>query len=132
MSEVSILTQQLARKRRRRYTLSGVVIVALHCKDWRYLNLTGVRATDPSEASFTFGNYRHQRYDDTVIDALGLNHRRHLLPEIIDGTQITHGLTADAARQTGLLAGTPVCLGYVDMAMTALGAGVHTGEANTA
>ncbi|WP_413676485.1 FGGY-family carbohydrate kinase [Pantoea dispersa] len=106
--------------------------VALHCKDWLYLNLTGVRATDPSEASFTFGNYRHQRYDDTVIDALRLNHRRHLLPEIIDGTQITHGLTAGAARQTGLLAGTPVCLGYVDMAMTALGAGVHTGEANTA
>lgn len=29
--------------------------VALHCKDWLYLNLTGVRATDPSEASFTFG-----------------------------------------------------------------------------
>ncbi len=24
---------------------------AMHCKDWLYLNLTGVRATDPSEAS---------------------------------------------------------------------------------
>ena len=32
--------------------------VALHCKDWIYLNLTGVRATDPSEASWTFGNFR--------------------------------------------------------------------------
>ena len=31
---------------------------ALHCKDWLYLNLTGMRATDPSEASFTFGNFR--------------------------------------------------------------------------
>ena len=31
---------------------------ALHCKDWLYLNLTGVRATDPSEASWTFGNFR--------------------------------------------------------------------------
>lgn len=106
--------------------------VALHCKDWLYLNLTGVRATDPSEASFTFGNFRHQRYDDTVIAALGLEHRRDLLPEIIDGTQITHPLTREAAALTGLAVGTPVCLGYVDMAMTALGAGVHTGEANTA
>lgn len=106
--------------------------VALHCKDWLYLNLTGVRATDPSEASFTFGNFRNQRYDDQVIAALGLEHRRHLLPEIIDGTQTTHPLSAEAAAATGLLAGTPVCLGYVDMAMTALGAGVHTGEANTA
>ena len=34
-----------------------------------------------------------------------------------------------AARATGLAAGTPVSLGYVDMVMTALGAGVHTGDA---
>lgn len=106
--------------------------VALHCKDWLYLNLTGVRATDPSEASFTFGNFRSRRYDDRVIAALELEHRRHLLPEVIDGTEVSHPLTAEAATLTGLRAGTPVCLGYVDMAMTALGAGVHTGEANTA
>lgn len=99
--------------------------VALHCKDWLYLNLTGVRATDPSEASFTFGNFRNRQYDDDVIAALGLPHRRSLLPEIIDGTRITHPLTADAAHQTGLRAGTPVSLGYVDMVMTALGAGVY-------
>ncbi|MBC7677268.1 MAG: carbohydrate kinase, partial [Rhodoferax sp.] len=102
--------------------------VALHCKDWLYLNLTGVRATDPSEASFTFGNFRTRQYDDTVIEALGLNHRRSLLPDIIDGTQITHPLTQAAAQATGLLAGTPVSLAYVDMAMTAFGAGVHTGQ----
>ena len=101
--------------------------VALHCKDWLYLNLTGIRATDPSEASFTFGNFRTRAYDDTVIGALGLTHRRSLLPPIIDGSQVTHPLTAHAARQTGLLAGTPVALGYVDMVMTALGAGVYGG-----
>lgn len=101
--------------------------VALHCKDWLYLNLTGVRATDPSEASFTFGNFRDRAYDDTVIEALGLTHRRKLLPEIIDGTKVTHPLTPEAAAQTGLLAGTPVSLGYVDMVMTALGAGVYDG-----
>ncbi|MCE0505854.1 carbohydrate kinase [Roseivivax sp. GX 12232] len=106
--------------------------VALHCKDWLYLNLTGVRATDPSEASFTFGNFRSRAYDDTVIAALGLGHRRHLLPEILDGTEVTHPLTEEAARETGLLPGTPVSLGYVDMMMTALGAGVHTGDAGAA
>ncbi|TNV11106.1 carbohydrate kinase [Buttiauxella sp. B2] len=104
----------------------------MHCKDWLYLNLTGVRATDPSEASFTFGNFRTRRYDETVIEALGLTHRRTLFPEIIEGTEVTHPLTEEAARVTGLLAGTPVCLGYVDMVMTALGAGVFTGDANTA
>jgi len=106
--------------------------VALHCKDWLYLNLTGVRATDPSEASFTFGNFRTRQYDDTVIAALGLCHRRHLLPEIVEGTEVTHPLSSSAAAATGLLAGTPVCLGYVDMVMTALGAGVWTGSGNAA
>jgi erythritol kinase (D-erythritol 1-phosphate-forming) len=106
--------------------------VALHCKDWLFLNLTGIRATDPSEASFTFGDFRDRRYSADVIAALGLEGRRHLLPEIIDGSQETRPMTADAAAQTGLLAGTPVSLGYVDMVMTALGAGVHTGDPGAA
>ena len=105
---------------------------ALHCKDWLYLNLTGIRATDPSEASFTFGNFRNRQYDDVVIDALGLSSRRKLLPEIIEGTDVTHPLSSEAAAATGLLAGTPVSLGYVDMVMTALGAGVRTGGLNAA
>ncbi|WP_109476849.1 FGGY-family carbohydrate kinase [Paraburkholderia sp. C35] len=103
--------------------------VALHCKDWLYLNLTGVRATDPSEASFTYGNFRTRRYDDTVIEALGLSARRGLLPEIVDGTQVLHPLSPEAATATGLLAGTPVCLGFVDIVSTALGAGIHTANA---
>ncbi|WP_061929782.1 FGGY-family carbohydrate kinase [Aureimonas sp. AU22] len=106
--------------------------VALHCKDWLHLCLTGVRATDPSEASFTFGNFRDRAYDDTVIEALGLSGRRHLLPPIIDGTTITHPLTREAAQATGLREGTPVSLGYVDMVMTALGAGVHAREPGVA
>ncbi|MFS8053079.1 carbohydrate kinase [Rhizobium sp. BR 317] len=77
---------------------------ALHCKDWLYLNLTGVRATDPSEASFTFGNFRTRQYDSS----------------------------GGAEGETGLGAGTPVCLGYVDMVMTALGAGVRTAGQNAA
>jgi erythritol kinase len=123
---------QMAHMDRNRPELLDAADVALHCKDWLYLNLTGVRATDPSEASFTFGNFRTRRYDDDAIAALGLAHRRGLLPEIVDGTQVTHGLSSEAARATGLLAGTPVSLGYVDMVMTALGAGVRTRATNAA
>lgn len=106
--------------------------VALHCKDWLYLNLTGMRATDPSEASFTFGDFRTRAYHDGVIAALGLTARRTLLPEIIEGTEVTHPLTRAAAAATGLRAGTPVSLGYVDMVMTALGAGVYGGAGDIA
>lgn len=104
--------------------------VALHAKDWLYLNLTGVRATDPSEACFTFGNFRTGTYDDAVIAALGLSAHRHLLPDIIDGTRMTDPLNSDAASQTGLLAGTPVVLGFVDVVCTGLGAGIFTGAEN--
>lgn len=106
--------------------------VALHCKDWLYLKLTGERATDPSEASFTFGNFRTRQYDDTVIESLGLRSRRYLLPPILDGSSTTHKLSPQAARQTGLIPGTPVSLGYVDMALTGMGSGVHTGELSVA
>lgn len=122
---------QMAHMDRHFPELLGQAEAALHCKDWLYLNLTGVRATDPSEASFTFGNFRNRQYDDQVIEALGLTSHRRLLPEIVEGTEITHPLSAEAAQATGLREGTPVCLGYVDMVMTALGAGVHTGEENT-
>ncbi|PRD44792.1 carbohydrate kinase [Phyllobacterium phragmitis] len=106
--------------------------VAMHCKDWLYLNLTGVRATDPSEVSFTFGNFRTRDYDAVVLAALGLGHRRKLLPDVLEGTQTTHPLNMEAASACGLAAGTPVCLGYVDMVMTALGAGVRSGGENAA
>ncbi|MFZ9683904.1 MAG: FGGY family carbohydrate kinase [Gemmobacter sp.] len=100
---------------------------ALHCKDYIHLRLTGVRATDPCEAAFSFGNFRTRDYDDAVIAALGLEPLRHLLPPVLDGAGTTHPLLPEAAVATGLRAGTPVALGYLDAACTALGAGVFEG-----
>lgn len=115
---------QLAHMAARHPELLDRAECVLHCKDWLHLKLTGVRATDPSEASFTFGDFRTRAYDDAVIEALGLQAHRRLLPPILDGTAQTHPLTREAAEATGLREGTPVSLGYVDMVMTALGAGV--------
>ena len=98
----------------------------MHCKDWLYLNLTGVRATDPSEACFTFGDFRKRAYDEEVIAALGLTTERRLLPPILDGARMTHPLGAVAAAATGLRPGTPISLGYVDVVCTAMGAGILT------
>jgi erythritol kinase len=98
---------------------------AFHCKDWLYFRLTGERVTDPSEACFTFGDFRTRDYDDDVIRILGLEAYRRLLPPVIDGTLTRHPLTAAAARQTGLVEGTPVVLGYVDVVCTSIGAGLY-------
>ncbi|MGX1500008.1 erythritol kinase [Labrenzia sp. MBR-25] len=103
---------------------------ALHCKDWLYFKLTGVIASDVSEAGFTFCSYKTGAYSEAVIDALGLGAHRHLLPPIVDGTRQAGALTTEAAAVTGLPAGLPVCLGGVDVMCCALGAGLHDAAAD--
>lgn len=98
---------------------------AMHCKDWLYFNLTGDTATDPSEGNFSFGDFRTRSYNDDVIETLGLSSERRLMPRMVDGTQESAPLSKGAADATGLLAGTPVVLGYVDVICTALGAGLY-------
>lgn len=98
---------------------------AFHCKDWLYYKLCGDRATDPSEGTFTYGDFRTRTYSDEVIASLGLSAQRKLLPEMIEGTRQHGTLTAEAARATGLPEGTPIVLGYVDVICAALGAGLY-------
>lgn len=98
---------------------------AFHCKDWLYFKLTDVRASDPTEAGFTFGNYKTGEYSDEVLEALDLSEQKALLPPIIDGSRHSDRLTDTAARQTGLPEGLPVCLGQVDVMCCAIGAGLH-------
>lgn len=98
---------------------------AMHCKDWLYFLLTGIRATDPSEAGFTFGNYRTRAYDDETIEAVGLTPWRHLLPDIVDGMTTHHGLSPTAAQRLGLPAGLPIVLASLDITCCALGAGLY-------
>lgn len=105
--------------------LIGASAAAMHCKDWLYLKLTGEFATDPSEACFTFGNFRTREYSDDAIAALGLTDCRRLLPSIVDGVEQNAVLSQQAAALTGLLGGTPIVLGYVDVVCTALGAGLY-------
>lgn len=98
---------------------------AMHCKDWLYFRLTGIRATDPSEGCFTFGSWRTRTYADTVIDAFGLRPQAKLLPPIIDGMTTHHALSPTAASVLGIPVGTPVVLGYVDVLCSALGVGLY-------
>ena len=101
---------------------------AFHCKDWLYLQLTGERATDRSEGTFTFGDFRTREYSDEVLVALGLEAERRLLPPMLDGTTTTHPLTETAAEATGLLPRTPVSLGFLDVVCAALGGGIYDHE----
>ncbi|WP_315744407.1 MULTISPECIES: FGGY-family carbohydrate kinase [unclassified Bradyrhizobium] len=98
---------------------------AFHCKDWLYFLLTGERATDPSEASFSCGNFRTRGFDAETARLIGISDLVRLFPQVVDGVTATHPLNAAAAAEIGLPEGVPVVLGYVDVICTALGAGLY-------
>jgi L-xylulokinase len=91
-----------------RYAKIGHV---LFCKDWLRLCLTGVPATDPTEASSSFTDVRTQQYSADVLDLYGLASFGRALPQIISSTSIAGYVTAQAGAQTGLKEGTPVACG---------------------
>lgn len=103
-----------------RYSKIGHV---LFCKDWLRLCLTGVPATDPTEASSSFTDVRTQQYSDEVLDLYGLASIGHALPQIVSSTAPAGRVTAQAAAQTGLKEGTPVACGLHDVTSSALGMG---------
>jgi erythritol kinase len=96
-----------------------------YCKDVVFQRLTGVRATDPSEASLPFGRPDGTGYAAELLAACGLTHRAGLLAPVV-GPVPTAPLDGRGAALTGLAEGTPVASGPFDLAASPLGAGVAT------
>ncbi|RFA13151.1 xylulokinase [Subtercola boreus] len=95
----------------------------MQAKDYLAYRLTGVRVTDPSDASSTNAyDQAASAWSTELIEAAELD--PSLFPEIVESTTVIGTVTADAARQTGLAAGTPVVIGGGDGPMAALGAGI--------
>ncbi|MFJ3643266.1 FGGY family carbohydrate kinase [Streptomyces sp. NPDC090108] len=111
---------------------------AVYCKDMVFQRLTGGRraVTDVSDASMPFLDPRTRRYDNRVVELLGLTHRRGLLAQVSDpvATGETTGAAGGGAhdgpdggtadRGIGLPPGTPLANGPYDLPACALGAGV--------
>jgi xylulokinase len=92
-------------------------------KDYVAFRLTGVLATDPSDASSTNAyDQRDGRWSEELIDAARLD--PSLFPDIIPSTAVVGRVTREAQDATGLRAGTPVVMGGGDGPMAALGAGI--------
>ena len=94
----------------------------LQVKDYAAFLLTGVFATDPSDASATLLFdlvSRHWAFD--LIEALGL--RSELFPDVHASTTIIGHVTQAAAAASGLMVGTPVVIGGGDGACATVGAG---------
>lgn len=102
------------------YARLATVLLA---KDYLRYRLTGVLATEPSDASGTLMfDPAALRWSDALLAAVGVP--RALLPDVGGSSEVLGSLTADAAAATGLTAGTPVVGGGADNACGAAGVGV--------
>jgi xylulokinase len=102
------------------YERAAVFLTPKDFVNWR---LTGVAATDYSEASGSFVlAWRTRAYDPALAAALGIDLAK--LPRPVPAQAIIGRVTAEAARATGLPAGVPVVAGGGDFLVALLGSGV--------
>jgi xylulokinase len=103
--------------------------VFLQSKDYAVFLLTGVFASDYSDASNTnLFNLEARAWATDLVATSGLDAAK--LPPLFPSPTVIGRVTAEAAALTGLLAGTPVVIGGGDGACATVGAGaVHTGDA---
>jgi len=95
----------------------------LHAKDFLAARLTGVFATDHSDASGTnLYSLEDGAWKEELVDAFGIGFEK--LPEIQRSTAVLGAVHSKAAAETGLRAGTPVVMGGGDGSCAATGAGV--------
>ncbi|MGF6768087.1 L-xylulokinase [Paraburkholderia sp. GAS199] len=98
----------------------------LFCKDFLRGKLCGVFDTDPTDAGIAgLSDVTKQAYDPDFFAALGLEGWVGKLPEIAPSTAVAGKITATAASLTGLLEGTPVVRGVVDVVAAAIASGIR-------
>lgn len=94
----------------------------LQAKDFLVLKLTGVQATDRSDASGTnLYDLEQARWSEELLGAFGLDRDR--LPDLHDSTEVVGEVQRSAAEATGLRVGTPVVIGGGDGSCAGVGAG---------
>lgn len=92
----------------------------LLCKDWINFCLTGQVATEYSDASAAA---LLDSDGGELFTLLGIGEKQDALPPLRRSTDIVGAIAQEAAAETGLVAGTPVCGGFFDVAACMLGSG---------
>jgi len=104
------------------YQRIGAVLMV---KDYIKYCLTGEITTDFTDMSGTsLMDVRKKCYSEELLELYDLQDIRTALPKPLQSFEIAGRVTPEAARATGLAAGTPVVGGLFDVDASALGAGV--------
>ncbi len=98
---------------------------AVLCKDYVRYRLTNRIESDLNDLSGSgLLDLATGDYNPAIFAALGLSGWQDKLPPIRRNSDLCGGVTARAARETGLIAGTPVVAGTMDLDAMILAAGV--------
>jgi xylulokinase len=100
----------------------------LQAKDYAAYFLTGIFATDYSDASLTqLLDLEKHCWAENMLETLGIS--ADLMPKIYPSAAVIGEITQAAAAKTGLRPGTPVVIGGGDGACATVGAGsIHVGD----
>ncbi|MFC3075244.1 FGGY-family carbohydrate kinase [Shinella pollutisoli] len=101
----------------------GRIAHFIAAKDWLRFCLCGTIGTDRTEASTSFTDVGTQDYAPEAFALYGLDRLAGRVAPMAASTEIVGGVTEEAARRTGLVAGTPVMAGLHDVTASALGMG---------
>jgi len=94
-------------------------------KDYLRYRLTGCFFSEVSDASGTsLFDVGRRQWSEEMLEALDVP--REWLPEVTESPVVSASVSAGAARETGLLEGTPVVGGGGDQAAQAVGTGIIT------
>lgn len=92
-------------------------------KDYLRLKMTGIYATDLSDASGTsWLNVGERCWSPIMLAATGLTEKQ--MPELFEGTEVTATILPDIAREWGISAQTTVVAGGGDNAASAISMGI--------
>ena len=96
----------------------------LFSKDWIRLCLTGECATDYTDASGGgLIDIATNEYCYDLMEELNLTDAKRMLPNLKNSTDFAGAITEQAAKETGLIPGTPVITGAHDIAACSVGVG---------
>lgn len=103
----------------------------LCCKDWLRFNLTGVVATDESDASYFPFNITRRSWDEQIMRLCGVEDLYGLLPPIASASD-TQPLLPAIANEWGLRSDVSVAVGATDIVAGLVGGGaLSDGDALT-
>ena len=92
-------------------------------KDYIRLRLSGDKASDVADSSGTLlFDVQNRKWSDEMLAAFALD--KGLFPKVYESTEVTGKVSAEGARETGLIEGTPLGAGAGDNAAGAIGMGI--------